>query len=192
MRFRKNPLRYSIALVLTCLFFMLSCYVSPTAMAVVSIELSDLSYSDCPAEIGQGAVTSGGGVLKPANCFIITGTTKNDSGKPVVNADIFGRIYDANNNPVIQNRTRLGSIDQVPPGLGTFELRISVPEGLETPLHFRQFKASGLLARCLPRVPLTSGWVNAYSHISLWRSGSGTQVLHGRVQVHRAMYATSI
>ena len=39
----------------------------------------------------------------------------NNSGKPILNADIFGRIYDKNNNPVMQNRGRLGGVDYVPP-----------------------------------------------------------------------------
>lgn len=79
----------------------------------------------------------------PANCFLIQGKAENASGKPVYNADIFGRVYDANENPVIQNRTRLGSIEQVPPGVSNFELRISVPANQPTPLQLKQFKASG-------------------------------------------------
>jgi hypothetical protein len=78
-----------------------------------------------------------------ANCFIVTGKAENPSGKPIVNADIYGRIYDANDNPVLQNRTRLGSIDEVPPGTSDFELRISVPANQATPLKLKQFKASG-------------------------------------------------
>ena len=143
-----------IALVSACLLLIFSCLISPVALAVTPIRLYDMSYSECPAEVGKGSVTSGGGVLKPANCFIVTGKTENQSGKPVVNADIFGRIYDANNNPVIQNRTSLGAIDEVPPGIGTFELRISVPEGLETPLKFKQFKARGFTGKVFTGSPL--------------------------------------
>lgn len=43
----------------------------------------------------------------------------------------------------MQNRTRLGAIEEVPPGLGTFELRISVPASQPTPLKLEQFKAAG-------------------------------------------------
>jgi hypothetical protein len=120
--------------ILTCLF-------PPPALALVQIPLSDISYHDCPPELAQGSVTSGNTMT--ANCFIVTGKAENKSGKPVVNADIFGRIYDANNDSVMQNRTRLGSIEEIPPGISTFELRISVPANQPTPLKLQQFKASG-------------------------------------------------
>jgi hypothetical protein len=81
------------------------------------------------------------------NCFIITGKAQNNSGKPVLNADIFGRVYDANNNPVMQNRTRLGSIDEIPPGVSDFELRITVAANQPTPLKLEQFKASGFMGK---------------------------------------------
>jgi len=81
-----------------------------------------------------------------ANCFIVTGKAENNSNKPVYDADIFGRIYDANNDSVMQNRTRLGSITEVPPGVSDFELRISVPNQ-PTPLKLKQFKAAGFSAQ---------------------------------------------
>ncbi|MEO0375050.1 MAG: hypothetical protein AAF329_10580 [Cyanobacteria bacterium P01_A01_bin.17] len=130
-------------------FFLLfvSGFTSPDAQAVTQIKLTDLSADLCPDEVGEGTVTSGGPTLRLANCFLITGTTKNPSNSPVVDADVFGRIYDTNNNPVMENRTRLGSISEVDPGVGTFELRISVPEGLKPPLQLEQFKASGFAAK---------------------------------------------
>ena len=82
-----------------------------------------------------------------ANCFLVTGKAQNDSGKPVINADIFGRIYDANNDLVMQNRTRLGSIDEVPPGVSDFQLRITVPASQPTPLKLKQFKAAGFTGK---------------------------------------------
>jgi hypothetical protein len=130
----------------SCLLF-LGSFASPEAQAVTQIKLTDLSADLCPPDVGEGTVTSGGPTLRLANCFLITGTTTNPSGSPVVDADVFGRVYDANNNPVMENRTRLGSISEVAPGKGTFELRISVPEGLEPPLQLKQFKASGFTAR---------------------------------------------
>ena len=118
---------------------------TPSALALTQIKLSDVSYHECPAELAKGAVTSG--TTMSANCFIVTGKAKNDSNKPVYDADIFGRIYDANNNSVMQNRTRLGSIEEVPPGVSDFELRISVPANQPTPLKLEQFKAAGFSAQ---------------------------------------------
>lgn len=116
--------------------------ITPAAWAVVQIKLTDVSYHECPADLAEGAITAGGTSMA-ANCFIVTGKANNPSGKTIVNADIFGRIYDANYNPVIQNRTRLGSIDEVPAGISDFELRISVPANQATPLKLEQFKATG-------------------------------------------------
>ncbi|MEO1068974.1 MAG: hypothetical protein AAFW95_07610 [Cyanobacteria bacterium J06638_6] len=112
-----------------------------TAQALTPIELTDLSYIPCPPEYADGMVASGS--IQQANCFLITGKAVNRSGKPVVDADIFGRIFDANDNPVMQNRGRLGGIKEVPPGESDFELRISVAANQPEPLKLKKFKASG-------------------------------------------------
>ncbi|HEY9882075.1 MAG TPA: hypothetical protein V6C98_00565 [Thermosynechococcaceae cyanobacterium] len=126
----------------TGLLWLLTTLSTPPALALTQIRLFDLSYHECPAELSDQHENSGVASIFP-NCFIVTGKTENKSGKPVVNADIFGRIYDANNDSVMQNRTRLGAIDEVPPGIGTFDLRISVPASQPTPLKLEQFKAAG-------------------------------------------------
>ncbi|NJN86790.1 MAG: hypothetical protein HC881_11335 [Leptolyngbyaceae cyanobacterium SL_7_1] len=131
----------TIALCLWC-----TSWTVPSAIALTQVKLSNLAYEDCPADLAEGAVTSGGTTMR-ANCFLITGKAENASGKPILNADVFGRVYDANNNPVMQNRTRLGSIDEIPPGISDFELRISVPANQPTPLKLEQFKASGFVGK---------------------------------------------
>ncbi|MDJ1173854.1 hypothetical protein [Roseofilum capinflatum] len=134
---------------LTCLSLLLvltSWSITPDALALTQIKISDLSYEMCPPEIGEGAVTSGG-LSQPANCFLIHGQATNPTGKTVYDADIFGRVYDANRNPVMQNRTRLGLIEEVPPGVSDFELRISVAANQPTPLILEQFKAAGFSGR---------------------------------------------
>ncbi|GAC1460632.1 MAG: hypothetical protein NVS2B14_07890 [Chamaesiphon sp.] len=137
----------SLAVVATsCLLWLVSWILAPAALALTQIQLSNLSYHDCPEELAEGSVTSGG-VTQAANCFIVSGKAENKSGKTVYDADIFGRIYDAGNNPVMQNRTRLGSIEEVPPGMSDFELRVSVPAALTTPLQLKQFKAAGFSGR---------------------------------------------
>lgn len=119
---------------------------TPPAWALVPIKLFDLSYHPCPRDLAKGAVTSGGTTLS-AKCFIVTGKANNESNKTVINADIFGRIYDAYNEPIMQNRTRLGSIEVVPPGISDFEMRISVPIDQPTPLQLKQFKAAGFTGK---------------------------------------------
>lgn len=125
-----------------CCLWICSWVIAPAALALTQIKLSDLSYHECSSEMAKGAITPGGTSMA-AHCFIVTGKAKNTSGKPVLNADIFGRVYDANGEPVMQNRTRLGSIEEIPPGTSDFELRISVPANQPTPLQLKQFKAAG-------------------------------------------------
>ncbi len=112
------------------------------AWALVQIKLSDLSYRECSAEMATGAVTAGG-VPQSANCFIVFGKATNPTNKTIVNADIFGRIYDANDDPIIENRTRLGAIAEVPPGVSEFEFQVNVPDSQPLPLKLLQFKAAG-------------------------------------------------
>ncbi len=138
-------LRALRVILFSCILGVLMWGFAPSAVALTQIKLFDLSYKDCPPELAKGAVTSG--TTMPANCFIVTGKAENSTNKTVYDADIFGRIYDANNDLVMQNRTRLGSIAEVPPGISNFELRISVPANQPTPLKLKQFKAAGFSAR---------------------------------------------
>ena len=140
MRFRV------LSILLSCLLGMSAWLFAPPALALTQIKLSNLSYHECPAEFAKGAVTSGGTTMA-ANCFIVTGKAENPSNKPVYDADIFGRIYDANNDSVMQNRTRIGSIAEIPTGVSDFELRISVPANQPLPLQLKQFKAAGFAAQ---------------------------------------------
>lgn len=143
-KFMKFPIP---KLTLICsLILVLSLLITPNAFALTQIRLFDISYSECPEAIGKGAVTSGGTTMA-ANCFIVTGKAENATNKTVYDADVFGRIYDANNNPVMQNRTRIGSIDEVPPGVSDFSMRISVAANQPLPLQLKQFKAAGFSAQ---------------------------------------------
>lgn len=138
-------------LVVSGLLWLLSWAIAPAALALTQIQLIDVSYKDCPPEFAQGNVTSGGS-SDPANCFMITGKAKNPSGKTVYDADVFGRIYDANGEPVLQNRGRIGSLSEVPPGVSDFEVRISVAANQPTPLKLEQFKASGFAGSVSPNI----------------------------------------
>jgi hypothetical protein len=126
---------------LTMLLGIISWVYTPSASALTQIKLTDVGYKECPPELAQGAVTSG--TTNAANCFIVTGKAENNSGKFVFDADVFGRIYDANNDSVMQNRTRLGSIAEIPAGVSEFNMRISVPANQPLPLQLKQFKAAG-------------------------------------------------
>lgn len=133
------------AIALTGCLWVASLSLSFSASALTQIKLSDIDYKDCPEALSEGLLVSGSSA--EANCFLVFGKAENATNKTVYDADIFGRVYDANNNPVMQNRTRLGSIDEVPPGTSDFELRISVAANQPTPLKLEQFKATGFSGR---------------------------------------------
>jgi len=132
-------------IVISCSVFLATWLFASNAWALTQIKLSDIGYKDCPPELSKGAIASGSSMS--ANCFIITGKAKNSSGKFIYDADVFGRIYDANHNNVMPNRTRLGLIEEVPPGVSDFQIPIYVPAILPTPLQLEQFKASGFTGR---------------------------------------------
>ena len=134
---------------LSCLLWVTSFVITPQASALTSIELYELDYEQCSGDNAEGR-SVGSGSLQPTNCFLITGKAKNPSSKPVVDADIYGRIYDANHNPVMANRSRVGGIPYVPPGVSDFRIRISVPNTQPTPLILEKFKASGFTGKVRP------------------------------------------
>lgn len=85
---------------------------SNAAWANVQIKLTNVIYEPCTGEAGKHMVL-GGGVMS-AKCYMIKGNANNTSGKVVYNADIFGRIYDANGNDAMPERARLGAVEEFP------------------------------------------------------------------------------
>ncbi len=140
--------RFVAVLLITSLFWLSSWVVTPTAEAMTSIKLSNLTYEPCAGDDANGSVTSGD--IRPASCYTIKGKAKNITGKTVVDADVFGRIYDANDNLTYENRGRVGTIEEVPPGVSDFAIRVSVPANQPTPLKLKDFKASGFAGKVRP------------------------------------------
>jgi hypothetical protein len=105
------------------------------------IKLKNPTYAACPPEMAQGTVTSRNS--QPARCFIVSATAQNDSGKTVYDADVFGRIYDANGDTVFENRGRVGTVSEIPPGESQISVRITIAENQPEPFKLEQFKATG-------------------------------------------------
>ncbi|MEB3160060.1 MAG: hypothetical protein VKL20_01225 [Synechocystis sp.] len=133
------------SVVLTLLLVVSSLAIAWPAQALTEVPLTNIDYKPCPTELAEGNV--GSGSMDPANCFLVTGIANNRTGKTVYDADVFGRIYDADHAPAMQNRTRLGNIKEIPPGQSEFEVRINVPAEQPLPLQLEQFKASGFSAK---------------------------------------------
>lgn len=81
-----------------------------------------------------------------AACYALRGVVMNPGSNPVVDTDVFGQVLDASGEPALPNRTRLGSIGDVPPGRTPFALRISIPAGTPGPFVVQRVKARGFSA----------------------------------------------
>lgn len=127
---------------ITPLLLSLTLVTSPAWAA--ELKVSDLSLEPCPtADIGAQPEL---GRPIGASCYALRGRVLNPGSQPVVDTDVFALILDASGEPVLQNRTRVGSIGDVPPGSSSFGVRLSVPAGTPGPLGFRNVKARGFSA----------------------------------------------
>ena len=117
---------------------------SPPSAWAADLQVSQVTLEPCPTE-DVGAQPE---LRRPAgaSCYALRGTVLNLGRKPVVDTDVFALIVDSSGEPVLQNRTRVGSIGDVPPGSSAFALRLSVPAGTPGPLSFRNVKARGFSA----------------------------------------------
>ena len=87
-----------------------------------------------------------------ASCYVLTGDVENSSRDSVVDTDVYARILDSSGEPVLPNRTRVGSIGDVNPGQSKFALRISVPAGTPGPFEIKNARARGFKAPVRTRV----------------------------------------
>jgi len=114
-----------------------------SAYGRIPLELKDVHTIACPDTEEFSNITVTGAASTIAQCFFVEGTVVNRSKQTLYNADVFGRIYDANGNDILPERGRLGAIEEVPPGESTFAIRITVPPTNALPLTLEQFKAAG-------------------------------------------------
>ena len=117
---------------------------SPPSAWAADLQVSQVTLEPCPTE-EVGAQPE---LRRPAgaSCYALRGTVLNLGRKPVVDTDVFALIVDSSGEPVLQNRTRVGSIGDVPPGESDFALRLAVPAGTPGPISFRNVKARGFKA----------------------------------------------
>lgn len=87
-----------------------------------------------------------------ASCFVLSGDVNNPGRFPVVDTDVYARILDASEEPVLPNRTRVGSIGDVEPGTHAFALRLPIPAGTPGPFVVKNPKARGFSSPVRTRV----------------------------------------
>jgi hypothetical protein len=136
-----QPLRHWLARLMLAALLLL---VWPAAVSAAELRVTEVTLEPCPqtdvaAQPDQNRSTS-------ARCYALRGMVENPGRQPVVDTDVYARILDASGEPVLQNRTRVGSIGDVPPGRSPFALRLAVPAGTPDPLGFSNVKARGFSA----------------------------------------------
>jgi hypothetical protein len=115
---------------------------APAPALAADLQVGEVRLEPCPAEdIGSQPDLRAG-----ASCWALRGEVRNPGRRPVVDTDVFGLILDASGEPVLPNRTRVGSIGDVPPGTTPFALRLAVPAGTPGPLQARKVRARGFSA----------------------------------------------
>ena len=141
-------LRPVLRQVLTCLIGLCTVLTlvvgQPSAALAAGLSVSEVSLVPCPKD----DIGSQPQLRRPsgASCYVLRGTVTNPGRKPVVDTDVFAQILDASGEPVLQNRSRVGSIGDVPLGNSRFALRLSVPAGTPGPFRFSNVKARGFSA----------------------------------------------
>ena len=110
----------------------------------LDLAVTDITVEPCPAA-DPGSQPP---LKRPAgaSCYALRGTVSNPRSQPVIDTDLFAVISDRSGEPVLQNRTRVGSIGDVPPGESSFALRLAVPAGTPGPLRVSHAKARGFNA----------------------------------------------
>jgi len=114
-------------------------------LRLVSVQLAPCDQADPGAQPGPNADPRRSGVTRTAgaSCYVLTGQVTNTGRRSVFDTDVYARILDASGEPVLQNRTRVGSIGDVEPGTHPFALRLAVPSGTPGPFEVSNARARG-------------------------------------------------
>ena len=87
-------------------------------------------------------------------CVKFTAATSNPSSKPLNNADVYGRVYDAAGSAVtdVSENNRIAYVDNIPAGTSkvSFVLNMSTAQFELGPLKWQGLKASGFAGKILP------------------------------------------
>jgi len=116
----------------------------PASAMAAELQVGQVHLEPCPpADPGSQS-----GLRRPAaaSCYALRGEVLNPGRQTVVDTDVFALILDASGEPVLPNRSRVGSIGDVPPGRSEFALRLAVPAGTPGPFQVGKVRARGFSA----------------------------------------------
>jgi hypothetical protein len=136
-----NTLKIVLGLLLGLALGLMLWQLLPASAMAAELEVGQVRLEPCPvADAGSQS-----GMKRPvgASCYALRGEVLNPGRQSVVDTDVFALILDASGEPVLPNRTRVGSIGDVPPGRSAFALRLAVPAGTPGPFQVRKVRARG-------------------------------------------------
>ena len=133
--------RLVLALLLGLCLGLMAWQLHPAAAAAADLQVSEVRLEPCPS--ADPASQSGMRRASGASCYALRGVVLNPGRRPVVDTDVFALILDASGEPVLPNRSRVGSIGDVPPGRSSFALRLAVPAGTPGPFQVSKVRARG-------------------------------------------------
>ena len=149
----------------TCFLTLLLSVILVLPVEAAELRLAEVQLTPC-AEEDPGRQPDFSRPLG-ASCFVLSGNVDNPGRRSIVDTDVYARILDASGEPVLQNRTRVGSIGDVPPGVHAFALRLAVPAGTPGPFDVKNARARGFNAPVRTRatddddlLPLEQGILN--------------------------------
>jgi len=143
----QQPLRLTANL-LVVLALLLTMLGAPGPSFAAELKVESIQLAPCPA---SDAGTQPSRSVE-ATCYALRGEVINPTKHAVVDTDVFAVILDSSGEPVLPNRTRVGSIGDVPPGRSSFALRLAVPAGTPGPFRVGLVKARGFNAPVRTRV----------------------------------------
>ncbi|KAI8466867.1 MAG: hypothetical protein J3K34DRAFT_524192 [Monoraphidium minutum] len=127
------------------------------AIGPVKVKLDEITVTRVPCNAGVGTVggVTFSGASSKAACLDVAATATNPDKKTLLNADVFGRIYDANGEAMIDDseNIRIAYLDTIPPGTSEVHFRLFVPlEQFELGKpQLTGFKATGFPGGNLPK-----------------------------------------
>jgi len=145
-----NTLKTVLGLLLGLALGLILWQLLPSSAMAAELQVGQVRIEPCPlADPGSQS-----GLRRPsgASCYALRGEVLNPGRQSVVDTDVFALILDASGEPVLPNRTRVGSIGDVPPGRSDFALRLAVPAGTPGPFQVRTVRARGFSAPVRMRV----------------------------------------
>jgi hypothetical protein len=130
-----------LALLLGVCLALLVWQLNPPAAVAADLQVAEVSLEPCPSDDPASQT----GMRRPAgaSCYALRGVVINPGRRPIVDTDVFALILDASGEPVLPNRSRVGSIGDVPVGSSAFALRLAVPAGTPGPFRVEKVRARG-------------------------------------------------